>query len=53
MGTATSAPCTELAVMPDDLSPLLLAYEFTVLRPRPGVQADAYYIWSVFDGRPE
>ena len=33
--------------MPDDLSHLLVSNEFTVLRPRPGVQADAYYIWSV------
>ena len=36
-----------ICVIPDDLSHLLVSNEFTVLRPRPGADVDAYYIWSV------
>ena len=42
-----SAVYRAICVMPDDLTHLLVSNEFTVLRPRPGAQADAYYIWSV------
>ena len=42
-----SAVYRAICVMPDDLSHLLVSNEFTVLRPRPGVEVDAYYIWSV------
>ena len=42
-----SAVYRAICVMPDDLSDLLISNEFTILRPRPGVETDVYYIWSV------
>jgi len=36
-----------ICVIPDDLSGLLISNEYTVLRLRPGVDADPLYLWSV------
>ena len=42
-----SAVYRAICVMPEGLDHLLVSNEFTVLRLRSGVEADAYYIWSV------
>lgn len=36
-----------ICVIPHDLGGLLISNEYTVLRPRPGVDADTLYLWSV------
>ena len=42
-----SAVYRAICVMPDDLTHLLVSNEFTILRRKPGVKMDPYYLWAI------
>ena len=42
-----SAVYRAICVMPKDMEDVLISNEFTVLRIKPAVKADAHYLWSV------